>query len=176
MPERFLSSWKEISAYTGYSERTLQRWEGTLGFPVRRPAGRSRSAVVSLSNEIDAWFRSAPMLPQLRPKMQSGTDKLVRARSTRSGAPKTVAPADSSACVLEADSSALASSRQNAHLREMAYSLMSECQTLANECAKHIEVLNNTLAKTRAIKQNMAATVQIQSPLPDEAIQKFPAS
>src|ERR1700759_2972456 len=123
MPERFLSSWKEISAYTGYSERTLQRWESTLGFPVRRPAGRPRSAVVSLSNEIDAWFRSAPMLPQLRPKVQSGTDKLVQARSTESGHPKTADPAANSACIPEGGSSALPPTRQNAQLRETAYSL-----------------------------------------------------
>jgi hypothetical protein len=60
MPKKLLSSWKEIAAYAGYSERTVQRWERSAGFPVRRPGGKARSPVVALISEIDAWFVAAP--------------------------------------------------------------------------------------------------------------------
>lgn len=57
-----LNSWKEISAYVGRSVRTVQRWETELGLPVRRPRAHSRSAVIAMSDEIDAWLRSAPVV------------------------------------------------------------------------------------------------------------------
>jgi hypothetical protein len=40
--------------------RTVQRWEQELGLPVRRPRGKSRSAVIALKNELDAWLHQAP--------------------------------------------------------------------------------------------------------------------
>lgn len=55
----FLNSWKEIASFVGRSERTVQRWEKCYGFPVRRPAGRERSAVIALAAEIEAWTISA---------------------------------------------------------------------------------------------------------------------
>ncbi len=55
-----LNSWKEIANYVGRGVRTVQRWERDLGMPVRRPRGKSRSAVIAMSDEIDAWLRSAP--------------------------------------------------------------------------------------------------------------------
>jgi len=58
--EPLLNSWKEIASYMGRSERTVQRWEKEFGLPVRRPAGKSRSAVIALPSEIRAWFRCAP--------------------------------------------------------------------------------------------------------------------
>lgn len=58
--EALLNSWKEIAVYMGRSERTVQRWEKHFGLPVRRPAGRSRSAVIALPSELQAWFRAAP--------------------------------------------------------------------------------------------------------------------
>ncbi len=54
-----LNSWKEIAAYIGRGVRTVQRWE-SIGLPVRRPRAHSRSAVIAMSDEIDAWLRSAP--------------------------------------------------------------------------------------------------------------------
>src|SRR5215467_5643808 len=53
-----LNSWKEIAAYTGRGIRTIQRWERELGFPVRRPREKNRSAVVAIKSEIDRWFRA----------------------------------------------------------------------------------------------------------------------
>lgn len=50
-----LNSWKEIASFVGRSERTVQRWEKMYGFPVCRPAGRQRSAVIALASKIEAW-------------------------------------------------------------------------------------------------------------------------
>jgi PleD family two-component response regulator len=57
---RVLNSWKEISQYVGRGVRTIQRYERTYSFPVRRIAGRTRTSVMAFSDEIDAWLtRSA---------------------------------------------------------------------------------------------------------------------
>ncbi len=55
-----LNSWKEIASHVGRGVRTVQRWERDLGMPVRRPRAKSRSAVIAMSDEIDAWLRSSP--------------------------------------------------------------------------------------------------------------------
>lgn len=52
-----LKGWKDIAKYLGCGLRTAQRWEA-LGLPVRRPGHRLRSAVVALTNDLDAWVRS----------------------------------------------------------------------------------------------------------------------
>jgi phage terminase Nu1 subunit (DNA packaging protein) len=49
-----LSGWKEIARHLRRGLRTVQRWD-QYGLPVRRPAGRSRSAVFAISEEIDKW-------------------------------------------------------------------------------------------------------------------------
>lgn len=58
MNDDVLNSWKEIAAYTGRGVRTVQRWEQELRFPVRRPRGKHRSAVIAFKREIDAWLHS----------------------------------------------------------------------------------------------------------------------
>lgn len=55
-----LNSWKEIASYLGRGVRTVQRYERELHLPIRRPSGRSRSAVIALSDELDTWLRQAP--------------------------------------------------------------------------------------------------------------------
>lgn len=63
MPDRkVLHSWKDISNYTGRGVRTIQRYEVQLGFPVHRPAGKRRSAVLAFSDEVDSWLNNAPMV------------------------------------------------------------------------------------------------------------------
>ncbi len=58
---RVLNSWKEIADYLGRGIRTVQRYERELGLPVRRPAGKKRSAVIAIKADIDAWVHAAPM-------------------------------------------------------------------------------------------------------------------
>lgn len=58
MDNDVLNSWKEIASYTGRGVRTVQRWEQELGFPVRRPRGKQRSAVIAIKVEIDLWMRT----------------------------------------------------------------------------------------------------------------------
>lgn len=55
-----LNSWKEIARYLGRGVRTCQRWERDLNLPVRRPRNRTRSAVMALPGELDAWVASRP--------------------------------------------------------------------------------------------------------------------
>lgn len=58
---RMLHSWKEIAGYSGRGVRTIQRYEIELQFPIHRPAGGSRSAVLAFTDEIDRWFAESPM-------------------------------------------------------------------------------------------------------------------
>lgn len=55
-----LNSWKEVATYLGRGVRTVQRWEQELGLPVRRPRGKTRSAVIAFRNELDQWLHSSP--------------------------------------------------------------------------------------------------------------------
>jgi len=55
-----LNSWKEVAQYLGRGVRTVQRWEHELGLPVRRPRGKSRSAVIAFREELDGWLIDRP--------------------------------------------------------------------------------------------------------------------
>ncbi|HKR97371.1 MAG TPA: hypothetical protein VJW55_18495, partial [Candidatus Angelobacter sp.] len=55
-----LNSWKEVAVYLGRGVRTVQRWEQELGLPVRRPRGKTRSAVIAFRNELDQWLQHTP--------------------------------------------------------------------------------------------------------------------
>lgn len=59
--QQLLNSWKEIGQYLNRGVRTVQRWERDLGLPVRRPRGKSRSAVVAMRSEVDHWLESCPV-------------------------------------------------------------------------------------------------------------------
>lgn len=52
---KMLGSWKEIAAHLGKGVRTVQRWEATLGLPVRRPNGAAHGVVCAWSDELDLW-------------------------------------------------------------------------------------------------------------------------
>jgi PAS domain S-box-containing protein len=60
MEPRVLKSWKDIAAYAKVGISTAQRWERSHGLPVRRPGGKSGTAVVAFSNEIDWWLQTGP--------------------------------------------------------------------------------------------------------------------
>lgn len=57
---KFLTGWKEIATYLGKGVRTVQRYEREMGLPVRRPAGKSRAAVIATKAELDAWVIASP--------------------------------------------------------------------------------------------------------------------
>lgn len=63
---RVLQSWKQIANYIGRTERTIQRWEREFGFPIRRPSGKVRSAVMALVSEIEEWTRGKPTLVEIQ--------------------------------------------------------------------------------------------------------------
>jgi TolB-like protein/Tfp pilus assembly protein PilF len=55
---RRLDSWKEIAAFFGRDERTVNRWEKELGLPVHRLPG-TKGRVYAFTDELAAW-RAAP--------------------------------------------------------------------------------------------------------------------
>jgi hypothetical protein len=59
---KFLTGWKEIANYLGKGVRTVQRYEREMGLPIRRPARKSRAAVVATKVELDAWVTASPYL------------------------------------------------------------------------------------------------------------------
>jgi len=78
---RILNSWKEISNHIGRGVRTVQRWEELYGLPVHRAAGRDRSAVYALSDEIDAWLRMGKMHEVPKPHREVTPESAERYRS-----------------------------------------------------------------------------------------------
>lgn len=52
-----LESWGEIAAYLRRDIRTVQRWERTLGLPVRRLQVGKQSSVYAYRSELDRWYR-----------------------------------------------------------------------------------------------------------------------
>jgi hypothetical protein len=58
---KFLSGWKEVAGYLGKGVRTVQRYERNMSFPVRRPAGKPRGAVIATKAEVDAWVAASPI-------------------------------------------------------------------------------------------------------------------
>jgi TolB-like protein/Flp pilus assembly protein TadD len=55
--ERRLESWGEIAAYLRREIRTVQRWEKTLGLPIRRLQVGKQSSVYAYPSELDKWYR-----------------------------------------------------------------------------------------------------------------------
>jgi hypothetical protein len=53
-----LTSWKKISRYVGKGVRTVQRWESEFGFPIRRIKPGTKSGVLAIPAEIDAWIQA----------------------------------------------------------------------------------------------------------------------
>jgi len=54
-----LDSWKEIASYLRKDVRTVQRWEKSLGLPVRRLAQGKLGAVFAYKHELDAWWQQS---------------------------------------------------------------------------------------------------------------------
>jgi hypothetical protein len=125
---KVLHSWKDISNYTGRGVRTIQRYEVKLGFPVHRPAGKNRSAVLAFSDEVDAWFARAPKREKVPDNRQNG----LSAEQTRTY---------------------LAIAAQAKRSRETAQKAFESCQ----HQAKRVEVLVQKLEKYRTRARQQAA-------------------
>jgi tetratricopeptide (TPR) repeat protein len=54
-----LDGWKAIAAFFGRDERTVKRWEGARGLPVRRIPGGGRAAVWADTAELQRWLAGA---------------------------------------------------------------------------------------------------------------------
>ena len=57
--EQRLKSWKQIAAFFGTDERTVKRWEGKRGLPVRRLPGATKATVYADVAELERWLKSA---------------------------------------------------------------------------------------------------------------------
>ena len=75
-PKR-LDSWKEIAAFFGRDERTVNRWEKELGLPVHRLPG-TKGRVYAYTEELSAWLAASgtkdvsyPNSPQISPLSQN---------------------------------------------------------------------------------------------------------
>jgi adenylate cyclase len=51
-----LEGWKQIASYLKRDVRTVQRWERTEQFPVRRLMHRKLGSVLAFTNELDRWM------------------------------------------------------------------------------------------------------------------------
>lgn len=88
MSERkILHSWKEIANYLDIGVRTAQRYEALYGMPVHRPAGKDRSAVLALCDELDGWLNNTPKRTSTKAAAASvdGTAQHRRGNSTDPG-------------------------------------------------------------------------------------------
>src|SRR5215470_1091127 len=67
-PERRprLEGWKQIAAYLKRDVRTVQRWEKTEQFPVRRQMHRKLGSVLAFKNELDRWMDQRSSLQSQR--------------------------------------------------------------------------------------------------------------
>lgn len=65
-----LKSWKEIAAFFGADERTVKRWEGKRGLPVRRIPGGAKATVYADVAELEHWLAGAkaPTTVRARPR------------------------------------------------------------------------------------------------------------
>jgi hypothetical protein len=54
-----LQTWKEIASELNCGIRTVQRWERTLGLPVRRLGKGAGGRVVAFKDELQRWFRDS---------------------------------------------------------------------------------------------------------------------
>jgi hypothetical protein len=88
-----LNSWKEIADYVGRGVRTLQRWEREMAFPVRRPGGRPKTAVIAFPAEIDDWLRRLPLPEPAAPPPAANSITGVKPPSPANGSPDRLDPA-----------------------------------------------------------------------------------
>ena len=91
---RRLDSWKEIAAYLGRSQKTVQRWEETQELPVHRLLHEKRGSVYAYTSELDAWREArksateSPIINESRPPIvEIPKRRINEKRLTRPAAP-----------------------------------------------------------------------------------------
>jgi hypothetical protein len=72
---RQLNGWKEIASYLGKSVRSVQRWEVTLGLPVRRIRTPDGGIVYADADEIEEWRRRMDTSRDLTEEEAAGGDE-----------------------------------------------------------------------------------------------------
>src|SRR5712692_10591744 len=83
-----LDSWKEIAAFFGRDERTVNRWEKELGLPVHRLPG-TKGRVYAFAEELSQWLKT-PNFPH--EEMQGGGPGVDPEAIAREGVPRAKAP------------------------------------------------------------------------------------
>ena len=69
----------EISSYVGKGVRTIQRWESEFGFPIPRSKPGTKSFVLAIPAEIDAWIQAQQLSDGQLNSVQSERTALYRA-------------------------------------------------------------------------------------------------
>jgi hypothetical protein len=78
-----LQTWKEIASELNCGVRTVQRWERTLGLPVRRLGKGPRGRVVAFKDDLQRWLRdSAKARAMQKVGLPSIIDLLARGSSS----------------------------------------------------------------------------------------------
>lgn len=65
-----LTTWKEVAAFFGKTERTVMRWEAERGLPVRRLPGETRSNIYADVADLEAWLRGPGAAPHIAVALQ----------------------------------------------------------------------------------------------------------
>lgn len=73
-----LTSWKDIARYFGKGVRTVQRWEKELGLPIRRPKHTTKSTVLAVLDEINAWIQRQQFSEQTAGGTEAERSELLR--------------------------------------------------------------------------------------------------
>src|SRR5690242_13948988 len=84
-PRATLQTWKEIASELNCGIRTAQRWERTLGLPVRRLGTGPRARVVAFKDDLQRWLRDSAKANAMQKKaglLQSMTELLARGPSS----------------------------------------------------------------------------------------------
>ena len=56
--DNLFNSWKEIATYLECDRRTAIRWEKSMGLPIHRMGGTSKSRIFAYKNELDEWLKN----------------------------------------------------------------------------------------------------------------------
>ena len=75
-----LDSWKEIAAFFGRDERTVNRWEKELGLPIHRLPG-TKGRVYAYTDELFAWVAAPRNASAASPEHDSGGQPGLGARA-----------------------------------------------------------------------------------------------